>query len=353
MTLSELGVSPLAATIHAALLSTATLSAEELPTRVEASAAELQAALEQLIRANLIREVPAAGGSVLYEAERPSLVVNRLIERREDEIVAQLRRVSAIRSQVGLMDTEYVQARSGPEPHHRSIERVTGIELIRERIDELTFFTRLSVRSIQPGGPQSPAALEASRPLDRRLARRQVSIQLIHEGSVLDDELNRIYLHELLDLGAQVRVTGQPADRLLIFDDQVAVVPVDPGNSKAGALIVREPALVIGLVGLFDRVWQAAAPLHWQVGGPVDEPGEQITTEQRDVLAMLAAGSTDETIARSMGISVRHLRRTISRLMIELHAHSRFEAGAKASERGWLIPAQGDGTPSERSTATS
>jgi len=48
--------------------------------------------------------------------------------------------------------------------------------------------------------------------------------------------------------------------------------------------------------------------------------------------------NTDEMVARKLGVSVRTVRRMASELMAELGARSRFQAGVRASERGWLDP---------------
>ena len=54
------------------------------------------------------------------------------------------------------------------------------------------------------------------------------------------------------------------------------------------------------------------------------------------LLRQLAAGAEDEQIARTLGLSLRTVRRRISQLMIELGADTRFQAGAEAARRGWL-----------------
>jgi DNA-binding NarL/FixJ family response regulator len=101
-------------------------------------------------------------------------------------------------------------------------------------------------------------------------------------------------------------------------------------------LIVRHPGLVAGLQDLFDRTWSGARELPWVNGEDDPEEGLAITDSDRRVLAMLASGCTDETAAREIGVSVRHLRRRIARLMTLLGAHSRFEAGVEAARRGLL-----------------
>ncbi|MBW1598593.1 response regulator transcription factor [Streptomyces sp. JJ38] len=51
---------------------------------------------------------------------------------------------------------------------------------------------------------------------------------------------------------------------------------------------------------------------------------------------MLVRGLTDRAVARRLGLSERTVRRMVAHLMDRLGAASRFEAGARAVERGWL-----------------
>lgn len=60
--------------------------------------------------------------------------------------------------------------------------------------------------------------------------------------------------------------------------------------------------------------------------------GEQI----RLLLAQLASGAKDEHIARTLGLSLRTVRRRIAALMSDLGVDTRFQAGAEAVRRGWL-----------------
>lgn len=45
---------------------------------------------------------------------------------------------------------------------------------------------------------------------------------------------------------------------------------------------------------------------------------------------------TDEAASKQLAISVRSVRRLMSDIMDRLNARSRFEAGLRAAERGWL-----------------
>jgi DNA-binding NarL/FixJ family response regulator len=99
-------------------------------------------------------------------------------------------------------------------------------------------------------------------------------------------------------------------------------------------LLVEQKGLVAGFIGLFDQAWEAAGEITWGEGGSATAGGPSERGSQ--ILQAMAAGTTDEAIARDLGMSVRHLRRQIAQVMTDLGATSRFEAGVKAAQRNWL-----------------
>ncbi|HEX4726759.1 MAG TPA: helix-turn-helix domain-containing protein [Jatrophihabitans sp.] len=113
---------------------------------------------------------------------------------------------------------------------------------------------------------------------------------------------------------------------MVIIDEAIAFAAGQGGASRGVAMVVEQPVLVQGLLCLFEAIWAAgirAAP---------DSP----TRDERNLLERLATGSTDEAIARRLGISDRQVRRRTARLLQRLGVSSRFAAGAEAVRRGWL-----------------
>lgn len=88
--------------------------------------------------------------------------------------------------------------------------------------------------------------------------------------------------------------------------------------------MVRSPVLVGALTSLFEELWRGSVPL-----GTTGDP-------HRQVAALLSQGLTDEAIARRLGLSVRTVRARIARIMAELGARTRFQAGVLAARAGWL-----------------
>jgi len=325
MELTALGLSDDAESVYLALLTrNPALLAER---KQSLGKAHYRRAVESLLDCRLITTAEAGD----LKPMSPVVALEALIEKRGQDLVDHHREILACRSAIDRFHQLYDQARDvevgDADP---DVQQVFGLEAIRESLAELAFFARTTVMSVQPGGPQSAEAIEASRPLDHRAIGRGLEMRVVHERAVLGDELNRGFLRELTELGVQARVSDSDLDRMVIFDNEVAVVPHDPHDSRAGALIVRQAGLVSGFVGLFERLWELSEELPWE--SAEDGPAEL----ESQILKFLAEGATDEQIARELTISVRHLRRHISQLMGRLEAGSRFEAGVEASRRGWI-----------------
>ena len=330
MSLRDIGFDSTDEQVYLILLRDPGVSVGEIGELVSVMAPDVHACLNRLAELGVIRF--GVDGIVV---SAPSLTIGRLVERTEDELMDTYRRVSDVRTEIHTLEERYGH-REQVRVATPAFERIEGLDQVRERIDELSFFCRASLDSIQPGGPQSKEAIEASRPLDRRAARRGIAMRLMLEQSVLGDEMNRAHLHELAAMGVKIRFADRPFDRMLIFDGAVAVVPVESGNSRRGALVVREPSLVSGLEELFEGVWSAAQVLELDTSESEEVSGDQLTQAELEVLAMLSAGTTDEAIARRLGISVRHLRRRVGHILAVLGVGSRFGAGVEAARRGLL-----------------
>jgi DNA-binding CsgD family transcriptional regulator len=129
--------------------------------------------------------------------------------------------------------------------------------------------------------------------------------------------------------GADIRTMPKVPLDALVVDRVLTVLPAERRDSVAAFELA---SVVTTTVELFERMWQAAVPFT----APVAVAGE-VTDRERELLTLLFAGCTDEAAAVRLNISVRTVRRTVSQLMDRLGARSRFQAGAKAADRGWLL----------------
>jgi len=148
---------------------------------------------------------------------------------------------------------------------------------------------------------------------------------------VMDEEALRVEgIQELSRVavarGSQMRVTEVPF-RLHLYDRRFALVAVDFVDSRAGALVIREPGLLASFTELHARMWQRGRKWDGAAGSAVD---------LADVLSELLQGATDESGAQHLHISLRTYRRKVKDLLELLGAASRFQAGAVAEHRRYL-----------------
>jgi hypothetical protein len=130
--------------------------------------------------------------------------------------------------------------------------------------------------------------------------------------------------------GEQVRVIADLPTRMFVLGSTHAVLPEPLGFADEPRLLVRQRALVEALTLLFELMWERSAPV------PDLDLGEPRADLRRFLLQQLAAGAKDEQIARTLGISLRTVRRRVAGLLIDLGVDNRFQAGVEAVRRGWL-----------------
>ena len=134
-------------------------------------------------------------------------------------------------------------------------------------------------------------------------------------------------LRARIDEGEEVRVIDSMPTRLFVISGSHAVVPEPLGYSDEPRLLVRQGALVDALTLLFELYWERSVAV----------PDLTVRVDERAFLVrQLASGAKDEQIARTLGLSLRTVRRRVADLMIELGVDTRFQAGAEAVRRGWL-----------------
>ncbi|MFD9605254.1 hypothetical protein [Streptomyces sp. NPDC059970] len=100
----------------------------------------------------------------------PEVALARLIDLRLHSLHQELQRVTRSRHVIDGLRAEQ-GARRPPPP---GIEQLEGLAQIRNRIDDLAFFARDEILSVEPYTKLSPENIARSRPLDLRCLRRGV-----------------------------------------------------------------------------------------------------------------------------------------------------------------------------------
>ncbi|MEW2289604.1 LuxR C-terminal-related transcriptional regulator [Streptomyces sp. NPDC047841] len=322
--LAVLGLSSTAEAVYMRLAGRSQSRSVELAEALGLKEDEISAALAELAELSLVR--PSREDPASVRAVSVSVALTKLIRDQEAQLAQTIQELAAMRAAV-------VEAAASLGLAYDHTERLIGIDAIETKLEILAQEVKDECLAVLPGGAQSQASLNASRPLDEEALRRGITLCNLYQDTMRYDEPTRTYAEWLVEQGGQVRTAPVLPPRMLIFDRRVAVVPMDPDNSLAGALITREPGIVATLVATYQLAWTAAVP--YSRGQNMHED-HGLTEIQHKLLTLLAQGMTDEAVAKRLGIGLRTVRRQMSAIMDRLGAQSRFEAGMKVARNSWL-----------------
>lgn len=132
-----------------------------------------------------------------------------------------------------------------------------------------------------------------------------------------------------------VFVGGDPAaDGPGLSAGAVAYLPPD---ADATSLVAAVRGVAIGLT-VVDPALIVAAGVHIHSRSTLEAslPSEALTSREREVLALVAAGLPNKTIAHELGISEHTAKFHVGSLLAKLGAGSRTEAVTIATRRGLL-----------------
>ncbi|QUH03922.1 LuxR family transcriptional regulator [Saccharopolyspora erythraea] len=180
------------------------------------------------------------------------------------------------------------------------------------------------------GGPGDPVA--ACRRIDHANLRRGVRYRMLCPDHVRTAAGPARRLGKLAQAGAEIRTIPAVPIEALVVDGAVAIVPDNQRGRPDDIAVLHLPTVAETISELVEHLWPAAVPL---VASDLPDATE-LAGRDRELLTLLSAGCTDESAAAALGVSVRTVRRMVSSLMSRLGARSRFQAGVKAADRGWL-----------------
>jgi DNA-binding CsgD family transcriptional regulator len=296
---------------------------EDLATHLGMSPRRVRKALDLLADLALLQR--SADGEL--QPVSPDAGFSALLADAERDVLRRQSEIQAARNAVAAIAAEY-EARRGAG----DAIRLDGVDAVRARLSELATRARQECLSFSPSGAHRPDAMAASRPLNEAALARGVQLRCVYQDAFRNDPDTIAYAEWLTELGGDVRTVPSVPMQLVIVDREVAIIPTNPAESRAGAIEVRNFGMLAVICALFENVWRDAKPLG--TASTVDSNG--LSPTEREVLKLLSEGHTDESLARRLGVSVRTVRRTIADLTERLGATSRFEAGVNAARRGWV-----------------
>lgn len=210
------------------------------------------------------------------------------------------------------------------------IEVVTGSAII-ERIHQIKSGAQREILAIDSppyyiGGPNQEEIDHLKRGVSYRVVYSPESVEV--PGYLTENIL------PCVEAGEQARVLPDVPAKLTIIDGSIAFVSMSVRDTDVNRslLIIRPSSLLTALIGMFELCWRNALPLHASVGTEDD----RLEPIERRLLALLATGAADDTIARTLGISRRTFFRYLERLMNRTGASTRFQLALHAARENWL-----------------
>lgn len=292
------------------------------------SAQALDEALQELTRLELLASDGTDSGQ-LYVVN-PKAALDTLLAFQQAEIAERNRTLARSQAAAEMLLAQYAAQHGGEE--EPEVEHLRGAEAVRARMTDLVPTMHKESLAFVPGGAQAPEVLAASEVTSAEPLARGVRMRSVYLDSIRNAPGTLEHAQWLTERGAEVRTVPALPMRLWIKDQELAMVPIDPADSAAGAVLLRQPGAVAAFLALFEGVWASAVPFGEAPRRSLEDPGSQ----PRELLRLLAQGYTDEAAARRLGISLRSERRLISELMEKLDAQSRFQLGQRAVENGYI-----------------
>lgn len=328
--LQALGLDPVSVQVYLAMHSTPGADAELLAQKLSLQVSEVIDALDDLSDLTLLRPGLAPTGHLRPVSIERAL--HTLLRQQSEQLTAQ---TAAFRTLQAAMD-ELLATRPARSDLLREIdvEAISGEEPMQTRVEALFVQAQQTVYSMLPG-LVSKEALEAARIFDQEALERGVHVRALYQSAVRGDRRTMEYIRWFTDLGAEVRVAPVVPVRIILIDRTTAVVGHFQKPLPYEIFLIREPGILAPLYEFFELSWAAAEPFDLKEVREADPEGPP-TSQELALLQLLASGSIDEAAAKKLGISVRTVRRMMADLMERLGATSRFEAGHKATKRGWL-----------------
>ena len=322
--LQALGVSNDAAVIYQAMLDHSGHGVDQLADVCGMTPARVHHCLDELGQLMLIRASSEHPGQM--RAVDPEIGLADMVARQEADLAARQAELAASRAAVTRMVADRAETRSTVG------ERLIGMDAIQNRLEQLARIATTEVLGVQPG-IQQPEDLDAARTQNLAVLDRGVAMHTLYQDHARTHAHIETHAHALLMHGGEVRTAPTIPQRMVIVDRAHALVPIDPANTRKGALHVTEPGIVNALLNLFEQAWNTAVPLG---ATRPDDPETGLTPHEQELLRLLGSGLTDEGASQRLGVTDRTIRRQMASIMERLGATSRFEAGIKAAQKGWL-----------------
>ncbi|MEV0782390.1 LuxR C-terminal-related transcriptional regulator [Streptomyces sp. NPDC050423] len=239
------------------------------------------------------------------------------------------RTLRATRAALSVFEALYADVHRTERP---ALTRLSGEAVISKALDAAVGGCREQVRTAHPGGGRPAHVLQEALIRDLGSLRRGIRQRTIYQHTVRSDRTTLAYIEQVTAAGAEIRTLAEVADRVIVFDRDLAFVPFS--DEPHHALRVQHPSLVRFLARGFDEAWARSVPVRPE-RAPLRTP--VITSDlQRAILRAVVNGETDASIARRIGMSRRTVAEHMRKVSEQLGSTSRAQLGYLVATSGLL-----------------
>lgn len=289
---------------------------------------DIDAAMEELSQRRLVS--PQAAELDSFVAISPDVALADLVDADERAVQDLKARISSRRRELSSLVPTYLEARKDVASSS-SVEILEDPHLIHRVLIDYGRDVSEKVLIAQPGQGSTADVQEENIRKDLDLLRLGVRRKTLYDISTRDHVPTRKAVAAIAAAGGEFGALPYVPLRMLIFDRKLALVARQLNHEDKAALVIRDPNLIHIFTRLFDFAWELSEP--FLVAERATSP---LNSTQHAILQGLASGLSDEVIARRLDINVRTCRRHIAWMLETLDAESRFQAGMKARDAGWL-----------------
>ncbi|MQA27871.1 MAG: hypothetical protein GEU94_20975 [Micromonosporaceae bacterium] len=326
------------------LLARPRLTATELADVLGMPAARTRRALAALGEAGLVTRI-AATSPARYTPAPPDLAIDGLALRRQQEL-------ERLRARARELTKEMADPpRGGPSD---LVELVEGAPAVLQHLSRMQLSAQQEVCIVDC--PPYLTGAPADNPEELQALRRGVRYRALYHAPCLATPGRMEDVLSWVTAGEEARALPDVHLKMIIVDQQIAMIPLSFAEAETGVrILIHTSPLLSVLITCFDLLWEQAAPLA-AAPGPANpgaatadlaaaDPGAAVIAgspasgpddQDRELLAMLAAGMKDRAMARALGVTERTVTRRITLLMRHLGSETRFQAALQAARRGWL-----------------
>lgn len=305
---------------------------------VGASEVAVDDALRQLGAVGLVAPSPASASG--YAAVDPDAALTRLFAIENRQLTRHQEEVAQTRDAIAVIMRDFLDIRAA-QRNAVEIEEMRDPAQINAFLDDIASLVREEEWGMHVGSPPPVEVVDDMLLRDKAVLSAGISMRALYLRRHAQDPFMAGYLEELALAGVQVRVATHLPFRMLLIDQDLALVPINPADSSQGAFAIRGGELVRSLRAVYEHCWISAAPFETASGRPAqDESTGQgdaaLSPSEEVIVRLLADGAKDDAIARRLGVSTRTLSRMISALLERLGVQTRFQAALEIGRRGWL-----------------